>query len=74
MICSDEKLIKIASKVLTKILTIEIPSLLFLKYVNFIVLVIKTVKEILNEFTSFTQYFLNICIIIYFTYRSTKMI
>lgn len=49
-----KNIIKIASKVLTKILSIKIPSLLFLKYVNFTALVIKTVKEILKEFTFFT--------------------
>lgn len=54
-----KNIIKTASKILTKSLTIKIPSLLFLKYVNLTVLVIKTVKEILKEFTSFTQCFSN---------------
>lgn len=54
-----KNVIKTASKILTKSLTIKISSLLFLKYVNLTVLVTKTVKEILKEFTSFTQYFSN---------------
>lgn len=54
-----KNIIKTARKILTKSLRIKIPSSLFLKYVNFTVLVIKTVKGILKEFTSFTQYFSN---------------
>lgn len=70
-----KNIIKTASKVLTKSLTIKIPSLLFLKYVSFTVLVIKTVKEILRNSLPSLNIFQTICIILYFICRSsTKMI